>query len=169
MFDSETLAYLYDNLVQIAPFACLWVASVKHSFVSHYLQEVQLTVPLRCPPAVVREIRQSKEIQVTKEVYDYVTTRIIYPTDGPAVRWIFHQNGLFGHTHQWPRDCVKCGHEIGCILTELCINKPESMSEGDKISYSNLSQFFQSGEVYNHQLFLHYKLLYSLAKILTLN
>lgn len=95
----------------------LWAAAIDFQLRPSCLAERKLTVPLRSPPVVVREVSRSNQIQ-TKQVYEYTGNGIPSPTDGPEVKRLRHA-GQAGHSEVRPRDCVECGHNIADILERL--------------------------------------------------
>ena len=80
-----------------------------------------LRTPLRCPPAVQREVQQSVMIN------DSYTPRYSQaawpsPTEGPAVHWMVH-DAQPGHGGGDPRDCQQCGLEVGRLLHHLGVGQ----------------------------------------------
>lgn len=95
----------------------LWAASVGHRRIPSCLREKRLTVPLRCPPSVVREVAQAPEFR-RGQVLEYTLSKTLAPTDGPPVLWKFHHNQS-EHADGEPEDCYFCGVIIYEVLRQL--------------------------------------------------
>ena len=83
--------------------------------------EDTLTIALRCPPIVQREVEKSESIG--REVPSYGTAPWPDPTEGPKVEWIQHEQ-LSSHSEDNPWDCEECGREIGRKLKDLGVGQP---------------------------------------------
>ena len=90
--------------------------------------EDKLTIPLRNPPAVLREVEKSRFIKDSVHTYrpipSYNQASFPAPTDGPRVVWLQH-NGQDEHsTDGGPQDCEQCGREIARLLKTLIEGEP---------------------------------------------
>ncbi|KAK7088942.1 hypothetical protein V1264_024640 [Littorina saxatilis] len=95
--------------------------------------ERQLTTPLRCPPAVTKEVAKSKEMQGS-DIPSYSSTPAPAATEGPPVRWLPHKSGQDGHTKGTAMNCDVCGDAVVQLLKELGVGQssgPESLQYRD--------------------------------------
>ena len=83
--------------------------------------EDSLTVPLRCPPTVQREVEKSGYIG--DEVPSYSSSPWPAPTEGPAVRWLKHEDQP-GHSGFEQLYCEQCGRDIALCLQQLGVGQP---------------------------------------------
>lgn len=88
------------------------------------LKERNFTIPLRCPPVVVQEVRRAVENE-KNSIDKYTRTEVPVPTQGPAIMQISHQ----GHGTLWPRSCEECGRQVAGKLEELTNSSARSMHE----------------------------------------
>ena len=94
----------------------LWAAGVKcPDPLPPWLQVEKLTLPIRCPPAVHREVAQSGSIGTSVPSYDSLPTPSA--TDGPEVIWRQH-TGQADHSEGPPRHCRRCGEVIAEVLKD---------------------------------------------------
>ncbi|XP_025112050.1 uncharacterized protein LOC112574900 [Pomacea canaliculata] len=99
-----------DDLLKQVPRLHLWAANCYDGHVPVGWPEEKLTRPLRSPPAVVREIKKSREITAENNVSKYSERGVPDHTDGPPVRRLYHQGAH--HSSSWLGDCVTCGREV---------------------------------------------------------
>lgn len=111
-----------DTLIRNKPRVYLWGASMHHNIRPYCLEEVKLTIPLRSPPVVVREVMKADEMK-THKVHEYTDREVHVSTDGPTIRRIKHQEGQSGHKGILPRDCEECGHHVAHVLAELNVGQ----------------------------------------------
>ena len=84
--------------------------------------EDSLTAPLRCPPAVQREV--DKSVFIGGEVPNFSSSPWPAPTEGPAVRWLEH-DGQPGHNSGFlAQGCEQCCQNIALCLQELGVGQP---------------------------------------------
>lgn len=102
-------------LCERRPNICLWVASPRNDQKLEELQEERMTIPLRCPPAVLSEV--GKAVERAESVFKYTTGVLASPCDGPLIYRLKHQGP--GHTERWPLECVECGKRVAGILQQL--------------------------------------------------
>ncbi|XP_025103269.1 uncharacterized protein LOC112569638 [Pomacea canaliculata] len=112
------------RLVTKIPDVHVWAASCYHGDPPAGWQMEYLTRPLRSPPAVVREVEQSKLIE-DKYVLRYSKRRVPDHTDGPPVRRLYH--GGQGHSGDWPINCVTCGREVARVLHSLRVGVKDTV------------------------------------------
>lgn len=102
---------------------------MRHGHKPDCLRKESLTIPLRCPPVVVREVEMAEEIR-TGDVLPYVTRlALTAPTDGPRVRVLVHR----GHKAIFPEYCVECGRATADVL----MNDLHVGVQGVQCEYSN--------------------------------
>nr|KAG5688051.1 hypothetical protein BaRGS_017805 [Batillaria attramentaria] len=107
---------LIEELSAIVPQLSLWTASVYIVGIPTCLKEEPLTIPLRCAPAVHRELDALIRMQ-TKLIHLYSRSSAPSPSDGPKVIRVTHQGQ--GHAGTWPLQCVQCGAEVAGVLRQL--------------------------------------------------
>ena len=79
----------------------------------------KLTISLRCPPAVQREIEKSTWLgSGDNQAPRYTSASSPAVTDGPQVRWLRHK-GQAGHSEGDPGLCERCGEAIADELKKL--------------------------------------------------
>lgn len=120
---SDTFERFCKALIDKEPWIVLWAAAVQHAIRPRCLEEVKLTIPLRSPPVVVKEIMKAEEIQGKKSVDRYDTSYVPAAADGPEVKLLRHSEGKDGHIGQRPYNCVKCGHDVAKFLTEIQVGQ----------------------------------------------
>nr|KAG5714528.1 hypothetical protein BaRGS_006974 [Batillaria attramentaria] len=133
--DGRVLSALYASLTSSGRIERLrlWAAGVKCANFPKALHEVTLTDPLRCPPAVVRELEQTKSLQ-NGDIPAYTTPSAPQPTDGPPVIDVYHSKDL-GHDGDITMECEQCGLEIGERLKKwLHVGQVVNTSETNKTS-----------------------------------
>lgn len=81
-----------------------------------------MTQPLRSPPVVVREVKESPEIRKMNHVYPYSGAATYAEADGPPVKRITHYRGQESHGECQPDECEQCGWDAAKILKDLDIN-----------------------------------------------
>ena len=94
----------------------IWVAGVFHTNITTELQKEVLTTPLRCAPAVLREVGPVVD-RLSGHVHSYTDSGLPVPGDGPSVVRLDHRGNA--HTGQQPTDCAWCGHEVAFELRRL--------------------------------------------------
>ncbi|XP_025103294.1 uncharacterized protein LOC112569648 [Pomacea canaliculata] len=102
----------------------VWASSCYHGDAPAGWRMEYLTRPLRSPPAVVREVEQSKIIK-DKYVLGYSKRRVPDHTDGPPVTRLYH--GGQGHSGDWPINCVTCGLEVARVLHSLRVGVTDTV------------------------------------------
>lgn len=130
-----------DKLVSTLPDIVLWAASVNQLRRPACLEERLLTVALRSPPVVVRQVSESQEI-LTGKVLPYKSVNIPPPTDGPPILRLAHHDRP-GHIGIFPDECEQCGHAIANTLNYL----------GVAISGQNAFIFFLNKNFYFIKIF----------------
>ena len=107
------------------PALCLWAAGVVlRQGLPQWLTVRTLSTPMRCPPAVMREVLQERLINGSS-IPHYTSPACPAPTDGPAVRWLKHR-GEANHCHEGrdhPLDCAECGRLVAALLDDLDVDK----------------------------------------------
>ncbi|XP_070188639.1 uncharacterized protein [Littorina saxatilis] len=115
--DGSKFKLFCEKLVSRVRSLHLWAAHIYHQFTPQHFTEFALTVPLRTPGAITREIQRSDFVGKFGQVRDY-EQNVYPPTDGPFIREIRHQ----GPDHPddvMPRDCEACGTQLASVLVEL--------------------------------------------------
>nr|KAG5699794.1 hypothetical protein BaRGS_013514 [Batillaria attramentaria] len=79
-----------SKLKQRVPDLHLWAAAMQQDNIPEFFSVERLTVPLRNPPAVLREVERSRFI-VNGDVDGYTSSAIPAPTDGLQIHWIRHK------------------------------------------------------------------------------
>ncbi|XP_025091212.1 uncharacterized protein LOC112562280 isoform X2 [Pomacea canaliculata] len=122
---------LCTSLLGKVPGLHMWAAAMRHGHKPDCLRKESLTIPLRCPPVVVREVEMAEEIR-TGDVLPYVTgLALTAPTDGPRVRVLVHR----GHKAIFPEYCVECGRATADVLmNDLHVGVQGVQSTGQKAS-----------------------------------
>ncbi|XP_070207994.1 uncharacterized protein [Littorina saxatilis] len=139
---------LVKRLTDKVPRLHLWAACVQHTNIPSELHHEQFTSPLRCAPAVLREIK--KELQkVPQQVANYGDSIAHSPSDGPSVIRLSHHGNA--HTGQWPVDCIQCGKDIAAKLRHLrvgsCVKTvPDSPPS---LKYSDVFILTRSSELHD--------------------
>nr|KAG5711423.1 hypothetical protein BaRGS_025850 [Batillaria attramentaria] len=105
-----------QKLLTAVPDLHLWAASVQQNIRPECFTHKKLTVSLRCPPVVEKEVSRSDE--VGKSVSAYEKSLSPRPTDGPPVKWLNHK-GQPGHKGGPAERCEQCGKDIAHILKGL--------------------------------------------------
>ncbi|XP_025112489.1 uncharacterized protein LOC112575119 [Pomacea canaliculata] len=106
-----------NKLLTHVPCLHLWMASCYHGDAPADWKVEYLTRPLRSPPAVLREVRKSRNITKDGNVCEYSQRDVPDHTDGPPVKQLYHRGE--GHSSSWLGDCVTCGREIAIFLHSL--------------------------------------------------
>ena len=111
------------QLQAAVPNLTLWAAGIwpLQSPPAWLTVEDTLTTPLRCPPAVQRQVEQSRLIG--RDVPNYSTAPWPAATEGPAVEWMEHR-GQRGHRLGAPENCDRCGQQVGRRLLDLGVGQP---------------------------------------------
>ena len=94
----------------------LWCAGVGHSDIPPGLQTEVLTTPLRCAPAVLRQVEPALDVW-SRRVYPYNDDGLPAPGDGPSVVRLSHHGNA--HTARDPTDCEQCGRDVATQLRRL--------------------------------------------------
>lgn len=118
----------------------LWAANCYSLFPPRDWQVVELTRPLRSPPAVVREVERDTEIARHHDVLPYSRSHFpAFPafTDGPLVKRLYHKD----HSKKHISDCVTCGQNIASFLLK-------SLRVTAKTANVNISQGIK-GEIHD--------------------
>ena len=107
------------------PAFSLWAAGVRLlQSLPQWLTVQTLSTPMRCPPAVMREVMQDQVLNGTN-IPCYTSPACAAPTDGLAVRWLKHR-GQASHSHGGqdnPADCAECGRRVAALLDDLEVGK----------------------------------------------
>ncbi|KAK7092750.1 uncharacterized protein [Littorina saxatilis] len=82
-----------------------------------WIQLETIALPLRTPPAVLREVDQGSSIG-GGNIPSYAQLTIPAPTDGPAVIKLKH-DGQADHLGDSPCQCERCGENIAVALQQL--------------------------------------------------
>ncbi|XP_025112337.1 uncharacterized protein LOC112575042 isoform X2 [Pomacea canaliculata] len=130
-----------EQLMDKFPHLHLWAASCYHGYSPQGWPVEYLTRPLRCPPAVVREVKQASEIE-KGNVREYSDRCVPDHTDGPPVKRLYHRGQ--GHSGDLPVDCGKCGEEVASFLHSLHVGVVQTTS--------NTTAIFSSGSAAPHAL-----------------
>lgn len=134
-------ARLWNKLKEQVPTLSLWCASVERlDNPPSWLVKKLLTMCLRSPPAVTREVAKSQSFEPNNSFFipTYSTPSTIAPSDGPPVRWLKHSKSLPGHTEGVPLECEECGENVFQLLEELGVGKSAGR-DGDFIMAGNSS------------------------------
>ena len=94
----------------------LWCAGVSHSDIPPELQTEVLTTPLRCAPAVLRQVEPALDVW-SGAVHPYSDSGLPAPGDGPSVVRLSHHGNA--HTGLHPTDCEQCGRDVAAQLRRL--------------------------------------------------
>ena len=94
----------------------LWCAGVYHTDIPRQLQEEVLTTPLRSAPSVVREVQPELD-EWSHVIRGYSDSGLPAPGDGPSVIELHHDG--YGHSGQYPVDCVQCGRDVADTLRRI--------------------------------------------------
>ena len=112
---SPKLQRLVTELVETVPDLGLWAACLGNTDIPSELQPASsLTVPLRCAPAVHREVHDAIR---TFKIDEYSGSGVASPGDGMDVIRLRHQGQ--GHDVRWPVDCAACGLAVAAELLRL--------------------------------------------------
>ncbi|KAL8610332.1 hypothetical protein ACOMHN_041146 [Nucella lapillus] len=119
------------------PGVCLWAAGIWRLDASlaaplpPWVEVQTMQEPLRCPPTVVRELKQTGYIR-GKMCLPYIDPLVPLTTQGPQVKVMPHA-GHQGH-HEDPLKCVACADTIGRFLKhELHVGQP-----GQELQYKDV-------------------------------
>ena len=94
----------------------LWCAGVSHIDIPPELQTEVLTTPLRCAPAVLREVGPAVG-RWSDRIHPYTDSGLPAPGDGPSVVRLSHHGNA--HTAREPTDCEQCGRDVATQLRRL--------------------------------------------------
>ena len=94
----------------------LWCAGVSHRDIPPELQTEVLTTPLRCAPAVLREVGPLVD-EWSSKVHPYTDSGLPAPGDGPSVVRLSHHGNA--HTALKLTDCKQCGRDVATQLRRL--------------------------------------------------
>ncbi|XP_025111923.1 uncharacterized protein LOC112574820 [Pomacea canaliculata] len=123
--DSLGLQTFCSELLLRVPRLHLWAGIGYHTYhIPADWEEEYLTRPIRCPPAVVRELEQYVSTSKVRDVLPYSERGVSDHTDGPPVRRMYHRSQ--GHSGDRPGDCVTCGREVASFLHSLRVDVTES-------------------------------------------
>ncbi|XP_025107952.1 uncharacterized protein LOC112572468 isoform X3 [Pomacea canaliculata] len=119
-YGQDTFKTFCEKLLEQVADLRLWAASCLHGLSLNGWEQEYLTLPLRSPPTVVREVAKAEEIRFSQDVRAYSATGIPSHTDGPRLKFIGQGHSL----QRSPNDCEECGRELGRFLWSL--RDPES-------------------------------------------
>ena len=94
----------------------LWCAGVGHSDIPPGLQTEVLTTPLRCAPAVLRQMGPAVG-RWSERIHPYTDSGLPAPGDGPSVVRLSHHG--YAHTALKPTNCEQCGRDVATQLRRL--------------------------------------------------
>ncbi|XP_025107949.1 uncharacterized protein LOC112572468 isoform X1 [Pomacea canaliculata] len=114
-FGQDTFKTFCEKLLEQVADLRLWAASCLHGLSLNGWEQEYLTLPLRSPPTVVREVAKAEEIRFSQDVRAYSATGIPSHTDGPRLKFIGQGHSL----QRSPNDCEECGRELGRFLWSL--------------------------------------------------
>ena len=114
----------WGQLREKVPSLSLWAAGVwsLQSPPDWLTVEDMLTIPLRNPPAVLREVEKSQFFGGS--VPSYSPAPWPAHTDGPKVEPLVHYGQDKHNTNGGPQDCEQCGKEIAKKLRDLGVGQP---------------------------------------------
>nr|KAG5693309.1 hypothetical protein BaRGS_008385 [Batillaria attramentaria] len=116
-----------QQLVSRVPTVHLWATALKHGLRPACLTEVRLTIPYRCPWAVLQEISASRAFS-DGHVYQYDQNVVAAEKDGTRMKYMKHKNQR-GHTGHYPLECVRCGERLAERMPELGVRKKANPGE----------------------------------------
>ena len=94
----------------------LWCAGVGHNDIPPELQTEVLTTPLRCAPAVLRQVEPALDVW-SGAVHPYSDSGLPAPRDGPSVVRLSHHGDA--HTAPFITECKQCGRNVAAELRRL--------------------------------------------------
>lgn len=110
----------------------LWVTSISHHTCPEGLPQSFLTCCLNCPPATLRVAPLADRVY-GKHTGSNEASQCFFPTDGPPVKYFYHQNNLRSwvlsswdceRTIPWSsasHECKQCGLNVGEFLTKTLL------------------------------------------------
>ncbi|KAK7094190.1 uncharacterized protein [Littorina saxatilis] len=128
---------LVTELTHRVPHVFIWSTGIMCTDVPAELQSENFTVPLRCAPAILREVQPG--FSMFMGVVDNYSIRDGVPAPGDGLRVIKLIHEGIAHTGRWPVDCTQCGEDIATELRRLGVgtganlvkNSPEPLSYRD--------------------------------------
>nr|KAG5691088.1 hypothetical protein BaRGS_027592 [Batillaria attramentaria] len=105
-----------QQLVSRVPTVHLWATALEHGFRPACLTEVRLTIPYRCPWAVLQEISASRAFS-DGHVYQYDKNVVAAEKDGTRMKYMKHKNQR-GHTGHYPLECDETRDEHGNVTSQ---------------------------------------------------
>ena len=115
-YSYEGLRTLVSELTDRVQNLNLRMACVYHTDRPPQLQTEALTTPLRCAPAVLRELGPGVDWW-SHYVHPYSDSGLPAPGDGPSVVRLIHRGNA--HEGRRPTDCEQCGREVAAELRRL--------------------------------------------------
>ncbi|KAK7475631.1 hypothetical protein BaRGS_00033124, partial [Batillaria attramentaria] len=109
------------QLVSRVPTVHLWATALEHGLRPACLTEVRLTIPYRCPWAVLQQISASRAFS-DGHVYQYDKDVVAAEEDDTRMKYMKHRNQR-GHTGHYPLECVRCGERLAERMRELGVRK----------------------------------------------
>nr|KAG5693304.1 hypothetical protein BaRGS_008380 [Batillaria attramentaria] len=105
-----------QQLVSRVPTVHLWATALEHGLRPACLTEVRLTIPYRCPWAVLQEISASRAFS-DGHVYQYDQNVVAAEKDGTRMKYMKHKNQR-GHTGHYPLECDETRDEHGNVTSQ---------------------------------------------------
>nr|KAG5693307.1 hypothetical protein BaRGS_008383 [Batillaria attramentaria] len=105
-----------QQLVSRVPTVHLWATALEHGLRPACLTEVRLTIPYRCPWAVLQEISASRAFS-DGHVYQYDQNVVAAEEDGTRMKYMKHKNQR-GHTGHYPLECDETRDEHGNVTSQ---------------------------------------------------
>lgn len=121
-----------ENLLTRVPHLHLWAASCKHGIVPSGWQMECFTRPLRCPPAVLKEVEMAE--QMDNVVLKFGSQGVPSHPSDPPVKLVHHDSQH--HSGQQPVSCVQCGQEVASFLRGLMAASIDSRKYGSDLRLS---------------------------------
>ena len=120
MYSDPSFTEFFTALQARVPALSLWAAGPRPPRIPPWMSVHSLSIPLRCPPAVHREVEQAVErhpfARHRPALYSCPPSPAV--TDGPAVRRLT-PSGQHGHSEYDGGECEQCGEVIAQELEEL--------------------------------------------------
>nr|KAG5693302.1 hypothetical protein BaRGS_008378 [Batillaria attramentaria] len=105
-----------QQLVSRVPTVHLWATALEHGLRPACLTEVRLTIPYRCPWAVLQQISASRAFS-DGHVYQYDRNVVAAEEDGTRMKYMKHKNQR-GHTGHYPLECDETRDEHGNVTSQ---------------------------------------------------
>nr|KAG5693303.1 hypothetical protein BaRGS_008379 [Batillaria attramentaria] len=132
-----------QQLVSRVPTVHLWATALEHGLRPACLTEVRLTIPYRCPWAVLQEISASRAFS-DGHVYQYDQNVVATEKDGTRMKYVKHKNQR-GHTGHYPLECVVRRFDPDDVIRDVALAISNRVTVADYTMVAGLERLVVVG------------------------